>query len=376
MLSQKAVGFFLFTICGTIISFFGALYLYDPMSIFHLPYSRNFTLIGHSRQQNVALIRHLSFDSVIMGNSFTANTSAKEAKEIFGGSFLNLSMDGSGIFEQGIVLSYVLRHNKIKTVFGVLSEGTQEEHGTYPLSEWGYLYDDYHLNDFQVYLNKHYVQCFSKWSLSPKCVGYIENLDRPTAWLEIEDHVSRFGGIDVWIAQNKHEQLSYVLHDSLPKYAEAPILSLDTGLSSLEEAKISEYIDRFIAQPAKMNPETNFVYFFNPFSLLHNAIDARERGMANHFYWVREAVSMTASLDNVQLYYFSNEPFTGDIAVYKDVRHFSPEINSLILHRIRSGQNHITLENVESHIALLYKRIADFNLKQFNDYVQEKIQRR
>jgi hypothetical protein len=67
-------------------------------------------------------------------------------------------------------------------VFGILSEGIgRSGHGSYPLSEWTFLYDDNWLNDFQVYLNGHYLKCLAKWSDAPECVGRATDPDRIAA---------------------------------------------------------------------------------------------------------------------------------------------------------------------------------------------------
>jgi hypothetical protein len=358
------------------LAFFAALYVYDPMAIFHLPFSRELTLNDNSRKQNIALIRHLQFDSVITGNSYTANTSAKEAGDIFGGEFVNISMDGATLYEQSFVLDYVLRHKNIKTVFGVLSESIRRTgHGSYPFSEWTFLYDDNRFNDFEVYLNRHYLKCLAKWSNAPECVGKQVDLDRPSAWFGEISHLSRFGGLDNWIMYHENGQLVELLHKTLPQKADKPILQLEKGITPETATKIRAAIDEFIVQPAKEYPATNFVYFFNPFPLLGRALSARGDGLNIHAFWVRETTLRCAALDNVQLYFFDNEPFTGDIKYYKDIGHYSPDINSLILQSIGSGKNRLTPDNVEEQIRLLAERAAAYDIKALNAYVQEGIRR-
>ena len=74
----------LLPIAVTIISFFVVLFVYDPASIFHKPWGRPFTVHDDMRIQNLALIREFEFDSVIIGSSYTQNTSSTEAGSILG----------------------------------------------------------------------------------------------------------------------------------------------------------------------------------------------------------------------------------------------------------------------------------------------------
>jgi hypothetical protein len=376
MLSKKAALLFLGMVILICPSFFAALYIYDPISIFHTPYSRELTLTSNMRQQNIALIRHLPFDSVIVGNSYTENTSVREAGEQLGGKFINISMSGSNLYERSIVLEYVLRHHKIKTVFGVLTESTNRERAlSYPLSEWSFLYDDNITNDFKVYLNRHYLRCLRKWSNSPECIGRQVDLDRPSAWFEDIAHASRFGGLDNWIMHHESEQLADLLHKTVPQNVNKPIFQREKDIAPRVAMLIRATIDEFIIQPAKEYPTTNFVYFFNPNPMLGRALAVRGNGLNVHAFWVRETTIRCATLNNVQLYFFDNEPFTEDIQYYKDINHYSPDINSLILQSVRLGKNRLTPDNVEAQLHLLAERAAAYDIKAFNAYIQEGIRR-
>ena len=341
-----------------------------------MPYSREFMFNGHMRKQNISLIRNLHFDSVIVGNSYTGNTSSREAEEVFGGSFINISMSGSNLYERSFVLDYALRHHKIKTVFGVLTESTgQEGHGSYPLSEWTFLYDDNYLNDFKVYFNRRYLGCLAKWSSARRCVGRQVDMDRPSAWFQEPDHASRFGGLDNWILHHDNVQLAGLLHDVLPQNARKPLPRLDEDIAPEMAAEIRAAIDEFIVRPAKKYPSTNFIYFFNPDPLFSRAIEARNNTLNVHAFWIRETTLRCAALHNIQLYCFDNEPFTEDIKYYKDIAHYSPDVNSLLLQSIRLGKNRLTPDNVDEQLRLLTKRAAAYDIKALNTYVQKGIQR-
>lgn len=375
MKAKGLVIIFFLTLLPVPIAFLTALYLYDPLSIFHMPYNRPLTgLRGNHRIQNISLIKHVDFDSIIIGNSYTANTSAREAGQIFGGKFLNLSMDGAQLYEQSIVLNYVLRTKKIKKVIGVFSEGGYEEkgHNNFPLENWDFLYDDNPNNDIQIYLNNHYLLCLSMWSNATSCVGMTVDIDTPSGWYNSPWHYSRFGGIDKWVQYIDNRQLADSLKKHLPHAAAIPVPPR-SGVNPKQAEEIISAIDRYIVKPAQKYPDTHFYYFFNPSSMLGKAVAAREGYIEKHSFWVKQAVLQCAGLKNIKLYFFDNESFVENIANYKDFTHYSKEINSLILQYIRTGYGHITTQNVDEYLDIFELQIRSYDLKAINDYIQQRI---
>lgn len=64
------------------------------------------------RQQAAGIINNYDFDSAILGTSMLVNTSAKEANEILGGRFFNISMQASNFYERSFVLQYAIDKKK------------------------------------------------------------------------------------------------------------------------------------------------------------------------------------------------------------------------------------------------------------------------
>ena len=350
------------------------IYIYDPLSVFHPPYSREFTVAVHaSRQQNIAFVKHFSFDSFIMGNSLTANTSCKDAEDTFGGNFLNLSMDGASLYEQSIVRDYVLKNKNIKTVFSVFSPSLSKKgHGGYAVEQWDYLYDSSSANDIKVYVNIHYLRCLLRWSQSTQCVGEARDMDRPTAWYEMPDHYIRFGGIDKWLESSEHHQLIDIIHRDIPQYAALP-LQQPLPLPDAEVIAISDMISEYIITPAIQNPETQFVYFFSPHFIMHRAFGVRDSSLDGYCYWIEESIRLSAGVSNIHIFGFDNEEFTDDIAYFKDLNHYRPEMNKMILEKIKVGDNLLTTENVNMYTNLLRERAEQYDLASMNEYVQKNI---
>lgn len=353
--------------------FFAALFVYDPVSIFHKPWGRPFTVHGNQRIQNLALIREFEFDSVIIGNSYTENTSAAEAGEMLGGKFFNFSMSGSSLAESSIVLDYILRQKPIKTVFAVFSDGIgRGGHGGYPFETWAFLYDSDPLNDIALYMNEHFLACLGKWSYEKSCVGGEVDFDKPWAWENDPDHASRFGGLDNWILYHENVQLADFLHTDLPRAA-ATLPKEQKEISADKLQDIRDYLNEFLIEQAKKYPQTRFVYFLTPVSRLFLAVRYHTNSYSFYEAFVRVAVDMTRDVPNVEIYAFGDQDFTGDIALYKDITHYSPGINSWILRAVKEGKGLLRPENVEAYLKRTRDSVRAYDLEAINHYVQERL---
>lgn len=120
-MSVKLLKVFFATLLALSIAFIVRIYTYDAYHFWSLNDPQNARYSSNQRVQNAAFINHLDFDSIILGNSYMENTSAKEASDVFGGKFFNLSMSGSNNYERSIVLKRTLENHDIKRVILLLT---------------------------------------------------------------------------------------------------------------------------------------------------------------------------------------------------------------------------------------------------------------
>ena len=172
MSSKKFVLHFIkfFSLCYVaLFAIFTLLYIYDPLQFFHKPWFRETTFSRDMRLQNLGIIRHYDFDSVILGTSMVENISAIEANQKLGGKFVNLSMSGSKFNVRAIVLNYLLKTKKVNQIIYSLDLYHQpdlnDEKNTKPLYEKSYF------GAISFYLNKKYIKCALQFSLKDECVG-------------------------------------------------------------------------------------------------------------------------------------------------------------------------------------------------------------
>ena len=245
-------------------------------------------------------------------------------------------------------------------------------HGEYAIENWDYLYDSNWFNDIKYYFNSHDLMCILIFSESPACVGIRKDLDRPNAWYASPFHNSRFGGVENWVKHYTNDQLSFLLTKTIPsaiqKQSESENLVNEDTILQIDTT-VTETIEKFV----KKYPQTNFYCYFNPDSLLAHSIENAFGIFGFYKEFVRETVNKLAPYQNVKIFGFDNLEFTQDLSYYKDLTHYKPEINSMILKLIGRGEYRLNSNNVDSYLTKLTERVETYDLVAFNEMIQKGI---
>lgn len=354
--------------------FLGALYLYDPLQVFHKHWNRENTLSGNMRQQVVGMLNNYDYDSIILGSSQLENTSSKEASSKLGGKFINISISGSDYYERSKVLEYVLEKKPIKKIIYSMDnlEKVRWGHPKYPIKTFDYLYDNNPLNDFKVYMNDKYVKCLITFSKKTRCIGYKLNLDRPKAWFNKKHHADRFGGLENWFkgknskqAINGYKNISNIAHN----------VKMNKKISGKQiDKKLLEtkkYIYDYIIYYVEKYPTTEFILILPPYPRLKFAMDAQYN--INNFKVYKEMILYIAkqskTLDNLKLYGWGNRTFMDDIKNYKDTSHYSHHINSFMLDDIQKDTGLINNSNIKEYLSIITEKAIAFDLVDFGQRV-------
>ncbi|RBA56867.1 hypothetical protein DQ403_13200 [Stutzerimonas zhaodongensis] len=352
-----------------------AFIMYDPMQLFHEAWGRPATFHSNMRQQAAGIIRHYPFDSVILGTSMLENQSADAAGRALGGRFVNISISGSLHAERSPVLAFALRERPLSTVIYSIDEiEPRDENPDVALGTFDYLYNRIQADDLRAYFNDRFYPCLIRWSASPECVGDAVSLDRPNAWIRFPEHAARFGGLQNWFTARNDPQIQgafRLIIESAAKAGHQP----DPDEAELANARqrIIEYSNQYILDHARRNPATTFHFVFPPYSrakfaILHQSEPIRAR---QHEATLRHFAEAATQLENVQVYAFEDQDFLDDIANYKDLSHYSPDINDLIVERIRQGKNNLDAQNVERYIDTARTQALRFDLVGFGARLEE-----
>jgi hypothetical protein len=366
--ARKLVLVLLLAALGPLAVLFGAMFVYDPLALYHRPWGREAKVHENMRLQAAGVIRHGDFDSVILGTSIVENSSADEAGRILGGRFVNLSLSAGDFFERGLILGYLLERRPVRHVIYSLDWiylNQRKGYWYYPLPTYDYLYDANPFNDIRAYLNVHFLGCLLRWSGDPACIGRHTDLDRPNAWMNQPEEVARFGGVETWCRARDNHQIRDV-HAKLTEAADA----IRAGAIAVPDAAQTDlaiaYIENNLIRWVREFPDTQFHLVFPPYSRAKFATwhQYRRNDAEAHVAVVRHLVQLSGRLPNLHVFGFEDQDFLDDLARYKDLDHFDPAINTLIARAIGEGQHRITPANVERYIAEAKRRALAYPLEE------------
>lgn len=357
MQAKKSVHIFMSLVLGIIILFLFALYLYDPLQIFHKAWGRDTTFQKNMRLQAAGIINNYEFDSVILGTSMLENSSANEASTLFGGKFVNISMPGSDFFERKHILEHLLHKKNIhKVIYSLDSDKFIYQikgYKRYPLKNFSYLYDQNPFNDINAYLN------------TKECTGAIDSLDRPGAWYKSKRHSIRYGGLDKWFAANNNYQIKNAfkkISSTAKNIEQKKRKSLKKVKLKIESAK--KYIDENILYLVKKYPDTEFIFASPPYSRIYYAMWAQYDFPA---YEIHKAIlkymaQKSDEYHNLQIFVFGDQRFVDEIKNYKDPKHYHVSINDWILQAINKDIGRINSTNIDPYIETVTRKNKNYDL--------------
>lgn len=381
MYKKKALCFFVLSQCALLImlaSYLFLAYKADPLYLYYsshgndsLPTDTAIFLHGNMRLQAAGIINVYDFDSIILGTSMLENTSSAYCNKIMGGTFVNISLAGSGFYERAIVLGYALKRKSIKKIIYSMDAvylNCLIDDGVFPLENWEYLYRGIK-PAIVKYLEREYVFAFFR----RRQLGRKMTPDKPCAWFEEYRH--RFGGLDNWIVnQNKAgtEFLRKTVQDIAKK---ANITEAIRPCGTARENKAKQYIEDNIFHYAALFPETEFYLVFPPYSRFEFA---RWRQVSPQWFYlhqqiIRYVVDRAAELGNVFIYGFEDCKFVEDIANYKDTTHYHPQINEYIIDSIASGKHLLTSRNVTDYLRSCDELALKFDIPAFAADVKKRL---
>jgi len=349
--------------------FLSALYIYDPYQLFHKHWLRNQTLKWDMRKQASGIINNFDYDSIILGTSMLENTSSKEASQLLGGKFINISVAGSNFYERSFILRYALNKKPIKKVLYSLDSihsVSEKGNNNFPVESYSYLYDNNFFNDFKLYLNYRYIKCLSKFSKKSKCVGRQTDFDRPNAWYQIESERIKFGGLDNWFKEKNNKQIIAALEKiSLiaNKINKGKKQAIDNNrVESLPD--LIKYFEKYVINFIKQNDKTEFILIIPPYSRIRWSMWAQYdlQKFRTHNLMLKYIVNESSKYPNLKIFSWNDYEFLDDIKNYKDTGHYEHKINSWMLGAIKRNEGLLNNANIDQYIEKTTQQASDFDL--------------
>lgn len=344
MLNGKKWGIALLVLALLSLCAVGAVTAYiDPFFYYHAPLDFLQYPFTDQRYLNDGIERHFEYDALITGTSMTENFRASQLDELFGVSSVKVCFNGSTYQELSDNLRRALEYNPdIRLVlFGLDSWFLQETPGAmrtdvaYPT----YLYDNRLFNDVSYVLNKDVLFRHSIHVLGYTLQGGVTtSFDEYSFWCTAPETML---GKEIVMGKTSRKPASV---------AQEPLSQQN------RERIVSYFTDNAVAL-ARAYPDTEFLYFFPPVSILYWD-DLDRMGMRELQLESLELVSrLLLAEDNIRLFSFFDDFETiTNLDHYADMAHYGDHINGLLLERMARGEGELNLDNYREH----WRKISDF----------------
>ena len=356
--------------------FLGTIIYYDPLKLFHKPWHHKEYLQSSMREQAAGILRYWEYDSLIIGTSVLQNTSAREASNRLGGKFINISTAGSDYFERSHILKYALKNKDIKKVVYSLDDLGKVRWGdsVYSYKNWDYLYDENELNDIKIYLNKKYLTCLFSFRSKDECMGNKRDFDRPGAWYNVEEHIKTFGGFENWLNNKNRPNMKHlfeIIDKSLNQMKKTKTVHNKTN-SLFGITRSKKYINEYILTLTSNYPRTEFIFIVPPYSRLAFSLGAQTDITKFIVYLesLKYMVRLAEVNSNIKVYAWGNESFLDNISNYRDLTHFSKEINSRILESIENNDGLMSVDMIDKYIEEFAKKATEFDFTEIKEKIR------
>ncbi|SCZ79777.1 hypothetical protein [Pseudobutyrivibrio xylanivorans] len=318
----------------------GVIIYVDPYFHYHGPQAGLYYELNNERSQNDGIIRHFSYDGMIIGTSMSENFKASEAEELWGGTFIKVPFAGGTYKEQNDNIAKAIKYNPdLKIVIRPLDyaylmddpERVRDDLGDYP----DYLYDNNLFNDVNYIFNKDIFYGI--------CLPMLEDAQAGKA-----AGITSFDDYANWMAEAEFGPEAALLGRTEYKAPEQNQPFVDE-VKEMVEANITQNV----VELAQANHDVDFYYYLTPYSVAwwgsQKELGTLERWLAVEKY----AIEMMLECDNIHLYSFNNEfDVVSDLNNYRDECHHGDWINSQILGWLYSGTDQLTKENYKDYLAV------------------------
>ena len=298
----------------------------DPFFHYHTPMDDFPYVVDNQLSQNPGMATNMDYNGCIIGSSMTVNFDTDDFKELLGYDTVKLSYSGAYPKDDYNILSIVFDKSTharntqpMGAVFFAMDIPTMTadtEETKYPLPE--YLYDNNIFNDVKYLLNK---DVLFQYIFRPVIQGKGSDLSEIYASWWTPDYYN----------------IQWVMH-TYEEPEKSDIVYTRDDVIPTTQANLEKNILPFIEE----NPDTQFYFFFPPYSILYWHNLQQEGFYEAAFTQYQYVADRLLEYDNVHLFYFQNMDEVTDLNNYADYSHYKPEINRYMVECFSDGTHQIT----------------------------------
>jgi hypothetical protein len=336
-------------------------YAIDPLQIFHPPLFYSALYSSDPRFQDAGLIHSQNFDTVFMGTSLGIHVRQSDIDEHIGGKSVKLAMSGGTSKEQNLVLSAALHRLPKRIVWQM---------------------DDYMFRsseDVEAYLQ------VDLYRMNPKGIaGYLFSFktSRESIWILLR----------LW--KRTRAIVQELLISGYLKFDQAEVNEINTfppGMSNsafnaahakeafrlslrspaeitlgIDYDSMKSNFDRDAIMLIKENPNTAFVVYFPPYSILRFVAmrEVAPEALETIYKFNAYQLERLAQLSNVALYDFRDiSEITHNLDNYRDTVHYWATVDNQILAFIAFGEHRVDPARPTAAIDNLKKQVERYRFE-------------
>lgn len=314
----------------------------DPYFHFHAPVSAY--LLNNERYQNDGIVKHFSYDALITGTSMTENFKTSQMDELFEVNSIKAPFAGGSYKEIDENIQTAIKYNSdLKIVVRGLDTGSldaeKDRMGYTDMPE--FLYDNNPFNDVNYVLNKSiFFQGTYPMFLLMRNQGASTTFDEYFSW-----------GADMAFGREAILN-NYQREDGQETYQ----------MTEADRKRIRENIEQNVLAAVRANPQITFYYFLTPYSILWWDSVNQSGKVQYEIETQRIVIEQMLSCENLKLYaWFDKTELIENLNNYKDLVHYSPEINEKILLWMKEGEGRLSQENYEEYLAYIEKFYSNYD---------------
>ncbi|MEH1739973.1 hypothetical protein V6948_07235 [Fusobacterium varium] len=312
----------------------GSVLLIDPYFHYHKPLKFLSYYLGEQRYINDGIGRYFEYDSIITGTSMVENFKSSLFDNLFNSNSIKIPFFGGSYKEINDNLERTLKRKKdIKYVLRGLDYNQiiqNDERVNYILPT--YLYDEDPLNDYKYLFNK---------------VVVIKGLGGVITYTLLGKNTTTFDEYSSWnnrAISGKENILINYKRNKRENIKEEKLEKKDIEI-------IDKNIEKNVISLIKKYPNTKFIYFITPYSIVYWDQLKQEGKIEKQIMAEKYMIEKILEYSNVELYsFFNNYEMICDLDNYKDPGHYMGKINDKILYWIYKKEYQLTKENYEEYI--------------------------
>ncbi|THF79066.1 copper amine oxidase N-terminal domain-containing protein [Cohnella fermenti] len=329
----------------------------DPLQFYRKATVIPMVFSTEERYQNPGLAKNFDYDTIIVGTSMTENFLPSVVGEALHGKVMKLAMRGSMADEQYKIAKLALDTGKVKQVlwgldYFALKAQDPELAADFP----DYLYDSDWKNDYKYWFNLSVYSMLFKSVVHSFTNGNNRDLERLGNW-------NGSGGFSA----------AKVMHD----YRLAQVNEKYFGLNEEPIEYVKDNFAQNILSLVKLHPEAEFIFFYPPYSILRHEVwrqtnETRYRNQLEMSEWM---YGQLGALPNTKVYDFQTEAdVTFDLDRYKDLSHYSEDVNTWIAKRIGEDDSRyrVTADNARTFTDTLENQLASLLITPDNRVINAK----